>query len=81
MSWQPFETDWHPAALAAWHWLPMRFARRVDAAVIAFAERGDGEIEWVAPHHRLKAGKHDVVLSIDVTSRTLTVIDVYRARP
>jgi hypothetical protein len=52
----------------------------LDRAVLRFAERGEGEVEWVAPFHRLRAGVHDVSLVIDAAQCSVTVIRFYRAR-
>lgn len=72
---------WDPAALFVFYRLPRSVAERVDGAVIALAERGEGRVEWVAPYHRLRAGKHDVALAIDPLALTITVLHIYRARP
>lgn len=72
---------WDPAALYVFYRLPPAIAAIVDHAVIALAERGEGQLEWVAPYHRLRAGKHDVALAIDEHSLTITVLHIYRARP
>lgn len=76
-----FTILWDPAALFVFYRLPRPVAERVDGAVIAFADRGEGQIEWVAPYHRLRAGKHDLALAIDRHALTVTVLQIYRARP
>jgi hypothetical protein len=52
----------------------------VDRAVIRPAETGEGHLERVPPHHRLRAGFYDVVLNIDYDNQTITVLWIYRAR-
>ena len=71
---------WHPAALSVFYRLPMHSATRMDRAVILFAETGQGQIEWVAPYYRLRAGGFDVAVAIDRGKRTLTVLRVHRGR-
>lgn len=75
-----FRVAWAPAALWTFYRLPIHSATVIDRAVICFAETGDGEIQWVAPYHRLRAGVHDVALSIDREARQLTVLYLHRAR-
>jgi hypothetical protein len=75
-----FTVVWDPAALFVFYRLPMHTATIVDRAVITFAETGKGELDWDPPYHLLRAGKHDVVLAIDVKTRTLTVLRIHRAR-
>ena len=72
---------WDPAALFTFNRLPRFVAETVDRAVIALAERGEGQLEWVAPYHRLRAGKHDLVLVIDGPSLSIAVLHILRARP
>lgn len=52
----------------------------VDRAVIHFAERGEGHLDWDPPHYLLVAGFYDVVLNIDPEQRTMIVLQIYRAR-
>lgn len=75
-----FRIIWAPAALQTFYRLPIHSATVVDRAVLRFAQTGDGHLEWVAPYHRLRAGVHDLALTIDRDERTLTVLFVYRAR-
>jgi len=70
---------WDPAALFVFYRLPRFVAERVDRAVIALAERGEGRLEWVAPYHRLRAGTHDVALVIDPRALSITVLHIFRA--
>lgn len=72
---------WDPAALFVFYRLPRTDIERADRAVLALAERGEGHLEWVAPYHRLRAGKYDVVLSIDARTLSITVLHIFRARP
>ena len=60
--------------------LRVHSATIVDRAVIRFAATGEGHLEAVPPHHRLRAGVHDVVLRIDLETDTVTVLRIYRAR-
>ena len=52
----------------------------IARAAVRFAERGEGQVEWAAPYHRLRAGFYDLALSVDTRSRVTTVIRIYRAR-
>ncbi len=65
---------WSPAALRKFYELPLHTAMIVDRAVIRLAERGEGELRWVAPYHRLLAGLHEVALRPDAEERTLHVL-------
>lgn len=80
MSWPPFEILWDWPALHAFYQLPPHTAYLVDRAVIRFAERGEGQVERVAPYARLRAGHYDVSLVIDEAESTITVIHFHRAR-
>jgi len=71
---------WHPAARFVFYRLPIHTATLVDRAIIRFAERGEGELEWAPPYHRLRAGLHDMALAIDREKRTVTVVHIFRAR-
>jgi hypothetical protein len=75
-----FAVIWNFPALATFYRLPMHAAVMIDRAVIRFAATGEGQIEWVAPHFRLRAGFYDAVLAIDREARTLTVLRIYRSR-
>jgi len=75
-----YEIIWCPAARFVFYRLPLHSATIVDRAVIRFAERGEGHIQWVAPYHRLRAGVHDVVLVIDRETATINVLYLHRAR-
>ncbi|MBK8258856.1 MAG: hypothetical protein IPK82_40130 [Polyangiaceae bacterium] len=72
---------WDPAALFVFYCLPPLVSARIDRSVIAFAERGEGHVEWAAPYYRLKAGKHDVVFTVDEPTLTMTVLQILRMRP
>jgi len=71
---------WGPAALSVWYELRPHSAMIVDRAVIRLAQTGEGHLEWDPPHHRLRAGVHDVMLAIDLDAETVTVLRIYRAR-
>ena len=71
---------WAPAALKVFYDLPPHSAMIVDRAVIRLAETGEGQIESDPPHHRLRAGVHDVMLGIDLAAETVSVLRIYRAR-
>lgn len=71
---------WDWPAKAAFFKLPTHTATIVDRAVVRFAETGDGDVEWVAPHYRLRAGFYDVLINIDFEQGALTVLSIYRAR-
>ncbi len=75
-----YAITWGPAALQTFYDLPMHSAFILDRAVIRFATTGEGQLEWVAPHHRLRAGVHDLVLHVDRDARTIDVLFVCRAR-
>jgi len=72
---------WSPAALFTFYRLPLHSAAIIDRAVIRLVESGEGHLEWVAPYHRLRAGKYEVALSIDREALTVSVLHIYRARP
>ncbi|MEP7120465.1 MAG: hypothetical protein ABJE95_06140 [Byssovorax sp.] len=48
--------------------------------MIRLAQTGEGPLDWDPPYHLLRAGVHDVVLTIDVDAETVTVLRIYRAR-
>jgi hypothetical protein len=75
------EIIWNFPAERTLYELPRHAAETVDRAVLAFAEKGEGHLEWVAPYHRLRAGSYDMALVIDLHARTVTVLRIYRARP
>jgi hypothetical protein len=75
-----FAILWHQAALFAFYRLPLHTATLVDRATVLFAETGEGRLEWVAPYHRLRAGKHELVIAIDREKRVFTVLGIYRSR-
>lgn len=75
-----FEIIWGHAALATFYALHPNVATVVDRAVIRFAATGEGELEWVPPYHRLRAGAHELALVIDPTAETIAVLRIYRAR-
>jgi hypothetical protein len=56
----------------------MHPAMIIDRALIRFAVMGQGDIEWVAPYHRLRAGAYRARLAIDRGARTITVLYIYR---
>jgi hypothetical protein len=59
---------------------PMHSAFMLDRAVVRFALRGEGKIEWAAPYYRLRAGFYEAALAVDREARVITVLYVYRAR-
>lgn len=71
---------WNYPALVTFYDLRVHEATAVDRAVLRFAETGEGQLTWVAPHHRLGAGAFDAVLSIQRAERVVTVLRIYRAR-
>lgn len=75
-----FSIFWDPAALVVFYRLPMHSAMLVDRAVVQFAETGEGRLEWVAPYYRLCVGSFYIPLTIDVESRSLTVLRIRRSR-
>lgn len=75
-----YRITWAHAALWVLYRLPPHTAMIVDRAVIRFAEKGEGQLEWVAPHHRLRAGVYDLILRIERESARITVLYIYRAR-
>jgi hypothetical protein len=74
-----FNIVWNFPALATLYALPWQRAAAIDAALIRFAETGVGRIEWVPPYYRLRIGTHEAVLTLDVETRTLTVLRIYRS--
>jgi mRNA-degrading endonuclease RelE of RelBE toxin-antitoxin system len=75
-----FELVWHPAAERQLLELGWRTAGIVDAAVIRFAETQRGDVEYVPPYYRLRAGTYCVRFTIDAEPRRMNVLLVYRAR-
>lgn len=71
---------WDPAALYAFHRLPIHSATLVDRTVLRFAQSGEGYLEWVAPYYRLRAGFFDLILVLDIAARSVTVLRIYRSR-
>jgi hypothetical protein len=70
---------WNYPALVTFYGLLIHEATAVDRAVIRFSETGEGRLTWVAPHHRLRAGAFDAILSIQREARVMTVLRIYRA--
>lgn len=75
-----FTVTWDWPALATFYRLPLHTATMVDRAVIRLAESGEGRLEWVAPHYRLRVGLCELALTIDHEEQTVTVLRIYRAR-
>ena len=75
-----FTIVWDWPALATFHKLPLHTATMIDHAIIRLVESGEGQIEWVAPHHRLRVGFYEVALAIDSEQGVVTVLRIYRAR-
>jgi mRNA-degrading endonuclease RelE of RelBE toxin-antitoxin system len=71
---------WSPAALRTFYELPPHTAMIVDRAVIRLAERGEGDLRWVPPYHRLRAGQHEVALRRDKQERAIHVLFLYLPR-
>jgi len=72
---------WSPAALQKFSELPPHTAMIVDRAVIRLAERGEGDLRWVAPYHRLRAGRDEVALRFDKQEQTIHVLFLYLPLP
>jgi hypothetical protein len=70
---------WDFRAKATFYALRMSEATAVARAVIAFAERGEGELTRQGAHWVLRAGVHVAVLAIDHEARTVTVLNIHRA--
>jgi len=68
---------WEPAAetvlLRHWH-----TAEKIDAAVIRFAQTGEGHVERIGPRYRLRIAGHDVIFRVDEAARTMRIFGVYR---
>ena len=75
-----YRHGWDFPALSTFFNLRVHEAAAVDRAVIRFAETGEGNLEHEPPYHRLRAGAHDALLTIDHEARMVTVIRIYRAR-
>lgn len=71
---------WDWPALATFYRLPLHTATIIDRAVVRFAEHGEGQVGWEAPHHILVAGFYRVLLNIDFETETITVIRLFRVR-
>ena len=64
-----FQYGWDFPALATFYDLEPRHAAAVDRAIIRFVETGEGDLTWVPPYHRLRAGPFDLALSLDRAAR------------
>lgn len=71
--------QWSAAALVVFYRLSVSSATSVDRAVIQLAETGAGNLEWLAPYHRLRVGNFNVMLVIDKKHQTVYVLAIYRA--
>lgn len=71
---------WNYPALFIFNDLPMHTAMLVDRAVIRFAETGEGEIERIPPHYRLRIGAYRVRFAVDHDTGTMNVLYLYRVR-
>jgi hypothetical protein len=76
-----YEILWDWPALDAFYRLPPHSAALADRAALRYASSGEGEIDHEPPYYLLRAGKHDLMLTIDFEARTITVLRIYRARP
>jgi len=68
---------WSPAALRVFYELPRHTAMIVDRAVIRLAEHGEGHLCWIAPYHRLRAGRHEIAVRRDEQDKTIYVLFLY----
>jgi hypothetical protein len=81
---EAWEIKWAHSALWALRQLHWRDATKVDAAVVRFAETGEGRLERVA---RAPTGRWLIVppffvrLSLDPSSRSVVVWWIMRRRP
>jgi len=76
-----YEVLWDYPALGTFYRLPPHSAALVARVALRCASTGEGDIEHEPPYYRLRAGKHDLTLTIDFEARTITVLRIYRARP
>ena len=61
--------------------IPWREAARVDAAVLRFAEDGEGELEWVEgsrADYRLLVPGYGILIELDAEAHTIDVWSVAR---
>lgn len=74
---------WSHGAAAVLRLIPWREAARVDAAVLAFAETGEGDLEWVEgtrADYRLIVAPFVVMLELDADAALMWVWSVNRHR-
>lgn len=74
-----FAVLWDWPALTSLYRIDWRAGSTIDAAVIRFAARRASTIE-PAPLYNLRAGGYAVVLTVDRTAGTVTVLRMYRMR-
>lgn len=70
---------WDFPAKATFDKLALKEATAVARAVIAFAERGEGELKRDGPHWLLPAGAHVALVAIDLDARTISVLRILRS--
>lgn len=75
-----FRVAWSAAALRVFYRLHIHSATLVDRTVIRFAETGEGELAWEPPYYHLRAGKFDVLMTIDGDAELVAVLHIYRTR-
>jgi hypothetical protein len=78
--WLRLDTAWTFQARTALAMISPREGAIVDAAVIAYAERGEGDMRHEPPYDILGAGVYDVEVAIDRRANTIAVLRFYRAR-
>jgi hypothetical protein len=77
----PPHLTWSRGAIARFMWLPNHDAERVDAAVLRFAERGEGQLDNVRgdPYgFRLRVPGYAVRL--EIKDEMIRVLDIFRVR-
>lgn len=71
-----YEIFWDWGALATFYRLPPHSAALADRAVLRYAATGEGELESEPPYYILRAGRHDLMLTIDFEARVITVLSM-----
>jgi hypothetical protein len=78
------DLKWTPGAIAcfrAYPWPNWREAARIDAAILRFAEQGEGDVEQVAGDprgFRLRVPPYAVRFEVDPEGTLITILGVFR---
>jgi hypothetical protein len=76
----PPHLNWSPGARAVFDRLHWHDAERVDAAVLRFVERGEGDFEPVhGDPYGLRLRAPGYIVALEIKGGGILVLDVYRA--